>query len=50
MNTLIKYTKIFLTGMEEKFMRKILSTVEILIHPLTVLQLGVLFWVVVEIA
>ena len=50
MNGLMKHIQMFLTNMKEQVMQKIISTVEILIHPLTLFQIGIIFWVVVEIA
>ena len=47
MNTLMNYIKIVFTDMREQVMSQSLSTVEILIHPLTVFQIGILFWDVV---
>ena len=39
-----------ITNMKEQVMQKSLSTVDILIHPLTYFQSGILSWVVVEMA
>ena len=50
MNTLIKYTQMVSTDKKKQVMHKSLSTVEILIHPLTFFQIGIVFWVVLEIA
>ena len=47
MNTLMNCIKIVFTDMREQVMSQSLSTVEILIHPLTVFQIGILFWDVV---
>ena len=44
----MKYIQIVPIDMKEKVMQKSLSTVDILIKPLTVFQIGILFWVVVS--
>ena len=50
MNTLLKYIKMVLTNMKLKTIQESLSTVEILIHTLTLFQIGNAFWAVAEIA
>ena len=47
MITLMKYIQMVLTNMKEKVTQQSLSTVAILIHPLTVFQIGMMYWVVV---
>ena len=46
----MKYNQMFIIGMKEKFMQKVLPTVEILVHLLILFQTGIAFWVVVEIS
>ena len=50
MNKLMKYTQIFITDMKDQVVQKSLSKVGILLHTLTVFQIGILFWVVVVIS
>ena len=49
MVTLIKYIQIVLTDMKYQVIKQSLSTVDILVHPLIVFQIGILSWVVVVI-
>ena len=49
MNTFMKYIQIVITDMKEQFMQRSLSTVEVVTHFLAVFQIGIVFWVVVEI-
>ena len=49
MITLMKYIQMFITNVKEQVMQQSLPTVNILIHLLTVYQIGIVFWVVVEI-
>ena len=46
MNTLINYFQMVLVDVKYQVMQQSLSTVEILIHPMTVFQIRIAFWVV----
>ena len=48
-STLMKYTQMVLTDMKYQFMRQSLSTVDVLINTLKVLQIGIVLWVIVTI-
>ena len=50
MNILMNYIQIVLMDMKYQSMQWSLSTVELLTHPLSVLQIGVVIWVVVSIS
>ena len=45
----MKYIQMFITNVKEQVMQQSLPTVNILIHLLTIYQIGIVFWVVVEI-
>ena len=49
MNILTKYIQMVITDIKYKVTQENLSDVDILIYPLAVLQIGIVFWVVVEI-